>query len=437
MPKSRGTGAAKPYTYWATYTVKDSNGVARKKRVQRWKAQLDLGYDSTGKRIRKTFTGKTSSEVKSKLKAARAELATTGSVGQADVKLGDYAHQWLEHKAHEADPKTVEMYRTVIDRHLDRYAGTSLSKIVPSTVRRVLEQAQAYDQKGQPKGPAGLSLRRQIRTCLNQIMQAAWADRLIPSNPVLAVKTPSRKDQGEGRSAFSVPELRAMLDVSSQMPVEDGTIWWWRLLTGMRQGEILGATWDSLNMHTGIYTVDWKLQTVTKVHGCGQPNQGEYPCGRKKPAMCPDAQWLIPDGYDMRPLCGSYALTRPKSRTGRIVPIVPPLLEAMRRYREASKNIPNPYGLIFRRPDGMPISKKDDMAAFRQLMSQAGINPDAHTGHETRYSAVTLLASQGVDLQLIQEIVGHSSEAMTMHYRTAGLDERKQAMLKLDSALGI
>lgn len=135
-------------------------------------------------------------------------------------------------------------------------------------------------------------------------MQAAWADRLIPSNPVLAVKTPSRKDQGEGRSAFSVPELRAMFDVSSRMPVEDGTIWWWRLLTGMRQGEILGATWDSLNMRTGIYTVDWKMQTVTKVHGCGTPEKGVYPCGRKKAALCPDARWLTPDGYDMRSLCG-------------------------------------------------------------------------------------------------------------------------------------
>lgn len=190
-------------------------------------------------------------------------------------------------------------------------------------------------------------------------------------------------------------------------------------------------------MRTGVYTVDWKLQTVTKVHGCGEPDHGAYPCGRRKPALCPDARWLTPDGYDMRPLCGSYALTRPKSRTGRTVPIVPPLIEAMRRYRKATRDTPNPYGLIFRREDGMPISKKKDTEAFASLMRAAGIDPSKHTGHETRYSAVTLLASQGVDLQLIQEIVGHSSEAMTMHYRTAGLEERKQAMLKLDSALGI
>lgn len=57
MPKSRATGAAKPYKYWTTYTVKDADGGTREKRVQRWKVQLDLGYDSSGRRIRRTITG--------------------------------------------------------------------------------------------------------------------------------------------------------------------------------------------------------------------------------------------------------------------------------------------------------------------------------------------------------------------------------------------
>lgn len=437
MPKQRATGAAKPYTYWHTYTVKGRNGETITKRTQRWMVRVDLGTDASGRRRRKMLTGKTSKEVKDKLRAAREELRETGSVGREDIKLGDYAHRWLEHKAHEADPKTTEMYRTVIDRHLAPYSGTRLERIVPSTVRHILENAQAYDQKGNPKGPAGVSLKRQIRTCLNQIMQAAWADRLIPSNPVLAVKTPQNKDRGQGRSAFSVPEIKAMLDTASRMDVTRGAIWWWRLLTGMRQGEILGATWADLNMRAGVYTVDWKLQTVTKAHGCGDAEHGTYPCGKRKAALCPDARWVVPDGYDMRPLKGSYALTRPKSRTGRIVPIVPPLMAVMRRYHRSVHDRPDPYGLIFSHEDGTPISKKEDMAAFRSLMEESGINPEGHTGHGTRYSAVTILASQGVDLQLIQEIVGHSSEAMTMHYRTAGLDERKQAMLALDKALDI
>lgn len=128
-----------------------------------------------------------------------------------------------------------------------------------------------------------------------------------------------------------MPKLRAMLEVVFQKPVDEGAILWWRMLTGKRQGEIFGATRDSLDLRRGTYTLDWKLQTVTEVHGCCGPKNGIYPCKRKKQSLCPDAQWLTPDGYDMRPLCGPCALTRPKSRTGRIVPIVPPLAEVMRR----------------------------------------------------------------------------------------------------------
>lgn len=122
--------------------------------------RLDLGFDPQGRRVRRTFTGVTSAEVKRKLKEARGELAETGTVTRRQVTLGEYAARSLEHKSHEVDPKTMEMYCTIVDRHLSRYAGMALSKIVPSTVRRILEQAQAYDQKGRVKGPAGISLKR-------------------------------------------------------------------------------------------------------------------------------------------------------------------------------------------------------------------------------------------------------------------------------------
>lgn len=99
-------------------------------------------------------------------------------------------------------------------------------------------------------------------------------------------------------------------------------------------------------------------------------------------------------------------------------------MEVMRHYRQAVRAIPTRTGSSSAR--GRPAhQQKGDVAAFRRLMEESGINPDGHTWHETRYSVVTIPASQGVDLQIIQEIVGHSSETMTMHYRTAGLDERK------------
>jgi integrase len=48
---------------------------------------------------------------------------------------------------------------------------------------------------------------------------------------------------------------------------------------------------------------------------------------------------------------------------------------------------------------------------------------------------VTLLAAQGVDFQLIREIVGHSSDAMVEHYRHADNAERLKAMETIDTSL--
>lgn len=72
---------------------------------------------------------------------------------------------------------------------------------------------------------------------------------------------------------------------------------------------------------------------------------------------------------------------------------------------------------------------------FNAFVEKAGLDSRQVVGHMTRHSVVTLLASQGVDFQLIKEIVGHSNDATLMHYRHADHSERERAMETLDTAL--
>ena len=436
MPKKRATGAAKPYTYWATQTWTDKDGAKHSRKVQRWKVQLEAGTDEKGRRKRYTFTGRTSDDAAEKLKAKRKELIENGGVSYDEsTTVSDYAQHWLEQKMHEVDPKTYRNYRMLVNYHLGNIAGKKISKVIPSNVQKVLNDA--INNQGKP---ASLSLKRQLRTCLNQMFTAAYADRLIPSNPVSAVKTPTRKDAPLTRSAFSVPELTAMLKVASDgnLTTPDmGARMWFRLLTGMRQGEILGATWADYDAKKSIYTVNWKLEQVMRTHGCGEQVNGVWPCHHKSGAYCTKPQWMIPDGYAMEQLHDSWCLTRPKSKTGRIVPVVPSLAQVLKRHRTNTKKKTNPNGLIFCDDKGRAIDPKQDNKDFQTLLEKAKITGVNHTGHETRHSVVTLLASQGVDFQLIQEIVGHSSDAMVEHYRHADNTERLKAMETLDSSLNL
>ena len=135
---------------------------------------------------------------------------------------------------------------------------------------------------------------------------------------------------------------------------------------------------------------------------------------------------------------GRWCLTPPKSKRGRKVPIIPVLAQTLEAYLEATGDMPNPYGLLFRHDDGTPIGPAEDLESFRRLLESAGVpNAERRSRHETRHTVVTILMSMGVDYGLVEEIVGHSSRLMVEHYRHAGLRERLTAMETMGAALDL
>lgn len=120
------------------------------------------------------------------------------------------------------------------------------------------------------------------------------------------------------------------------------------------------------------------------------------------------------------------------------MPIIPQLGIVLHRYLVAVKDMPNPYGLVFREPDSRPIDALDDRALFRDLMRKAGIPDYEHRYvHECRNSVVSLLFSMGVDAGIIQRIVGHSSLAMSEHYRTVPIEDLMHGMETLGDKLDL
>jgi integrase len=429
MPKERSAGAAKPYTYWRTYTVKDKNGMPVKKRTQRWMVQLDLGYDANGNRIRKTFTGKTSLEVRNKLKAARQEIRDTGALSDKSASLRKYVDLFLSSAQQRVAPSTWSGYRTCVEKYCRNWMSLRIADFVPTTIQRILDQAKADGRS--------VSYRHQLWTCLDQIFDLAMGDRVIQINPVKGVKVRGLSEVETGRKAFSVPELKSMLMATLDMSPSQAAIWWWRLFTGMRQSEILGAqlTYLHLDSDQPWYEVRRSLAEVPRDHGCGSKVDGQWPCGQAKGGLCPDAQWRIPDAYTMEHLTGRLCLVPPKSGKPRPVPLVPQLAQVMRLYLDATKDWPNPHGLIFRNRDGSPRLWHTDTKEFKELVEAAGMDPRERTGHETRCSAVTLMRRAGKDTKAIEEMIGHTSIKVDDIYTTIDAEQRADAVQAIPQAL--
>lgn len=434
MGRKRATGAQRPFMYWVTYSYKDKNGNQIKKRVQRWKVCLALGKNEHGKPVYKTFTGKTAKECNDKLKAARSELREYGTVSKKSVvTLRRYVALFLEAAEHRVSPSSLAGYRTKLETCCADWMNVDIRNFVPSTIQSIINGC-----------GKSLSYKHTLWSALNQVFDMAVSDRVIMSNPAKSVQLSGMSLVETGRKAYSVPELKSMLLATLDEPIWLAARKWWRIFTGMRQGEILGAPLECLHLASrddesrGVgswFDLEWSLAEIPKKHGCGQPVKGVYPCGMKRGGNCPQGEWAVPDGFKMRHLVNRWCLKSTKSKKGRLVPIVPELAEVLRRYLDAMQDWPNPYGLLFRNADGSPITPKQDSVEFKQWLERAGLDPSTRFGHETRYSAVTLMRRGGGDQKAVEEIIGHTSIRVDNIYRTVDMEEKQQTVGLISAAL--
>ena len=401
-----------------------------------WRGVVDGGFDETGKRIQWEVTARTKTEAARKLNALKAEVAEHGAPLGRAATVADVAHDWLTSVARpDVDPKTYQGYSGMIANWIVPTIGRRrVGTLKPSDVRAVREAIAAAGR--------GTSTARQAHAVLSMILDHAVAERLMRRNVAKDVRKPGTRAAGTvaaARGALTTAQTIAILEAAAAMPDAAGSRWWFKILAGQRQGEILGATLADLDLDAGLYEVSWKLEELRREHGCG-----DDPCRYKQGARCPQARWRVPDDFEMRHLTGAWHLTRPKSRTGRVVPLIPQLAEAIRRHLAATAHLPNPHGLIWRQPDGSPILPRDDAQQWRELLVAAGVitadqavpGGTEMTGHWTRHTAVTVLASLGTDFQLIGEIVGHSSAQVTAMYRHAQDAEKRAAMVALGGVWG-
>jgi integrase len=395
-----------------------------------WRGVVDIGFDQDGRRIQKAVQARTQREAKAKLDALIKEIRETGAPLDKQVTVAAWSTRWLETVAKpDVKPNTFTTYKAMVNRWIIPTLGRKkVHSLTPSDVR---DLRAAIIDAGRSSSTA-----KQAHVVLSLILGAARAERLCATNVADDVKPP--RPGKTDRDAIPTEQALAILQAASALPDSAGSRWWFKLLGGPRQGEILGATLDSLDLDAGIYRVNWKLEALPREHGCEGGDQAPS-CGHKQAARCPQARWRVPDGHEHKQIRGAWHFTRPKSRTGRVVPLIPQLVEAIRRHIDATAHWPNPHGLIWRNPDGSPILPRTDGAEWRDLLETAGVIGPAEnrpggtrmTGHWARHTTVTILASLGVDMQLIGEIVGHSSTQVTEIYRHAQVAEKQAAMERL------
>ena len=382
-----------------------------------WVARLETGRDGDGKRRRWQCAGRSRTVVLAALRQARIDQATSAAPGPQGLTVAEWLHRWLEDVARPTvRPTTFRDYATTVRRHLIPTLGsTRLTRLTPGDVRAMHHHVSAS---------VSVSAANKAHRVLRAALSDAEREGLVGRNAARLVRTPTITSP---RSALSTSDTRRILAASRTDRLDSR--WIAALLTGARQGELLGLQWDRVDLDAGTLDLAWQLQALGYRHGCRRRTTG-HGCGKARAGSCPGRELDIPAGFEHTPLRGRLCLTRPKSSAGRrLIPLPPILVDALRRHREATRDHLAPFGLVWSTSDGAPIPARDDLAAWHDLLTRAGV-PRAHL-HAARHTTATLLMDLGVDVTVIQSILGHAQALTTQRYQHADLTMSRTALARL------
>lgn len=358
-----------------------------------WCATVELPPGPGGKRRRKYLYAKTKALVLRKMVATRRELGTNGDIATSSTSTEKWMTYWLEKLiAPELRPKTYAAHRAVVNWHIIPNLGRiKLDKLTADRIRDMYDAILATPKKaalrnGTPPPPGTVMLSAAyvgtVHDTLRQALSAAVVEGKLAKSPMDAVKRP--KTASKDRKALELDEAIRLLGYIADHP--QGALWATFLLTGARRGEVLALEADRV---TDVLDLSWQLQRISTMD-------------------------KAPKDYEYRHVVDHLYLTRPKSKRGwRIIPLVPPLKDILERHAEL-----NPGGLIFTK-NGKAWNPDEITAAWKKLLRDAGL-PDDIVLHGSRHTVVDLLYEAGVPEDVIQEIVGHSSRAMTRGYKSRG-----------------
>lgn len=367
-----------------------------------WCASVELPRGIDGKRRRKVITSKEKATVVKKLRDLQAEKQAHGDLSTRTMSLEAWVDHWLEEIApNEIRPNTLKGYQSVLRRQVVPLIGsTKLDQLAPAAIRSMTD-AVAETRSS--------TYALNAHNVLSASLKDAVREGVITRHPMEHMRRP--RHQSQEQNALTLDQAIHLLEHLSGRP--DGPLWATFLLTGARRNEVIGLETDRVGDDLDM---SWQLQRIQDVT-------------------------KAPRDYEYREIGDGYYFARPKSsKSWRVIPLVDPLKSILGAWIPETGS----RGLLFEREPGVPMNPDTVSRQWRDLLIAAGVETEDTPQdervvlHGTRHTVVDLLYQAGVPEDVIQQILGHSTRAITRGYKTKGNQSQRviDAMQSMSKLLG-
>ncbi|MBA2681865.1 MAG: site-specific integrase [Ktedonobacteraceae bacterium] len=346
----------------------NNEGSITKRPDGRWMARVSMPDGS-----RRVTYGKTKTEVQEKLKdlLKQADHAARFSLGYNYRTIGDFFEAWQVAVSPSVKPKTAQYYANYLRRYTGDLQQLTLTQLKPQHLQKLYASLLA-------KGLSSTTVRH-LHAVLHRAFASAVKQGIFVQNMCDLVDAPriARTEM----HVFNAEQAKRFLAAIQGNRYE--ALFALALGTGMRQGELLGLTWENVDLDKGIVYVQRNMQWINKTYLLQEPKTNK-------------SRRMIFVGPFLRDILVSH-----KERQHYHMQVL----------GESWK--PSPWKLVFTNSTGGVLHPSPLVHHnFEPILVKAGL-PKIRF-HDLRHSAATLLLEAGINPKVVSEMLGHSSVSITL-----------------------
>jgi integrase len=344
------------------------------KRGDSYSIIIDIGRDAFGKRKQRWFSGfKSRKDAENQLPRILIKLEDGELIDNNSVTLGNFLDDWLKSKIKKDNlsPTTVDGYKNIIFKHLIPTIGKlKLQDIKPYNLQKY------FDVKNEILSARTLANHKRV---LSSALIYALDMDLIEKNPLPKVKLP--RQQKEETRILNIDECNLLLEkVKSNLTLKIPVML--ALLLGLRRGEVLGLSWDAVDLDNKTISVVQNLEYV-------------------------DGKYYFKDPKTLK---SKRTISIPKS-------LVALLREHYKWQCEVKVRSKNTWGtdqnlVCTRKKNGLPMTPHVLSDMFNKYLKRNNL-PHVRF-HDLRHTNASLMLASGVSSKVAGNRLGHSKVSITL-----------------------
>ena len=367
----------------ARQNMNGEGSIYRRRSDGMWIGAVTVGYDDKGRMRRKTVSARTKKSVIERKRKLQQQLDEGLPPPDDLITVKTLFDRWFNDvMRHRIAGSALDNYRTIANLHIIPVLGRR--RVNKVTVRDVDSLLSAKIDQGY-----SVSTVRRIRAVLVQALKQAVKWGIAPQN--VAAMTDGPKMQRIEARSLTPDQARTLVRVAKGDRL--GACYVTMLALGLRRGEALGLRWDDVDLNAGIVTVRRSLQRTG-----GKLVVGDVKTAKSRRSI------NLPDPV-------KKALKAHKTRQA--------------KDRLAAGSDWSDTGFVFTTKLGTPVDPRNLYRDLRKFTEKAGLG--AWHPHELRHSAASIMLAQGVPLETVSDVLGHSSIRMTADVYAHIMPPQRQA----------